>query len=180
MPIVRLMGSSEAAEWNTTQISSWWESVKDRKDAAADAALLYSLFDALGEPVPSVSWEKLVSGKAQKMVSMPNPALWFRLIEATEAARQVAPETIIPSSSQTAMASETTSDATPEGTVAPPPKIRSRVAETILLSLLALGDNGPTGASPLLLHQVILSIRAAGFDKEARAMAVEAALAAGL
>jgi hypothetical protein len=40
MPVVRLMGSSEAAEWNTTQLSSWWESVKDRKDAAADAALL--------------------------------------------------------------------------------------------------------------------------------------------
>ena len=174
MPVVRLMGSSEAAEWNTTQLSTWWESVKDRKDAVADASLLYSLFDALGEPVPSVSWDKLISGKDQTMVSMPNPSLWFRLIEATEAARKGAPET------KTAMASETSSDATSDRTMAPPPKIQSRVAETILLSLLALGENGPTGASPFLLRQVILSIRAAGFDKEARAMAVEAALAAGL
>ena len=173
MPVVRLMGSSEAAEWNTTQLSTWWESVKDRKDAVADASLLYSLFDALGEPVPSESWDKLISGKDQKMVSVPNPSLWFRLIEATEAARKGAPET------KTAMASETASDAMPDRTM-PPPKIQSRVAETILLSLLALGENGPTGASPFLLRQVILSIRAAGFDKEARAMAVEAALAAGL
>ncbi len=181
MPVVRLMGSSEAAEWNTTQLSSWWESVKDRKDAAADAALLYSLFDALGEPVPSESWEKLVSGNTQKMVSMPNPALWFRLIEATEAARQGAPKLKIASSSQTAMSSETASDAAPDKTVvAPPPKVQSRVAETILLSLLALSDKGPAGASPFLLRQVILSIRAAGFDQEARAIAVEAALAAGL
>ncbi len=181
MPVVRLMGSSEAAGWNTTQLSSWWESVKDRKDAAADAALLYSLFDALGEPVPSESWEKLVSGNTQKMVSMPNPALWFRLIEATEAARQGAPKLKIASSSQTAMSSETASDAAPDKTVvAPPPKVQSRVAETILLSLLALSDKGPAGASPFLLRQVILSIRAAGFDQEARAIAVEAALAAGL
>ena len=174
MPVVRLMGSSEAAEWNTTQLSTWWESVKDRKDAVADASLLYSLFDALGEPVPSESWDKLISGKDQKMVSVPNPSLWFRLIEATEAARKGAPET------KTAMAFETSSDATSDRPMAPPPKIQSRVAETILLSLLALGENGPTGASPFLLRQVILSIRAAGFDKEARAMAVEAALAAGL
>ena len=174
MPVVRLMGSSEAAEWDTTQLSTWWESVKDRKDAVADASLLYSLFDALGEPVPSESWDKLISGKDQKMVSVPNPSLWFRLIEATEAARKGAPET------KTAMASETSSDATSDRTMAPLPKIQSRVAETILLSLLALGENGPTGASPFLLRQVILSIRAAGFDKEARAMAVEAALAAGL
>ena len=174
MPVVRLMGSSEAAEWDTTQLSTWWESVKDRKDAVADASLLYSLFDALGEPVPSESWDKLISGKDQKMVSVPNPSLWFRLIEATEAARKGAPET------KTAMASETSSDATSDRTMAPLPKIQSRVAETILLSLLALGENGPTGASPFLLRQVILSIRAAGFDKEARAIAVEAALAAGL
>jgi hypothetical protein len=115
------------------------------------------------------------------MVSMPNPALWFRLIEATEAARQGAPKLKIASSSQTAMSSETASDAAPDKTVvAPPPKVQSRVAETILLSLLALSDKGPAGASPFLLRQVILSIRAAGFDQEARAIAVEAALAAGL
>ena len=174
MPVVRLMGSSEAAEWNTTRLTSWWESVKDRKDAADDASLLYSLFDALGEPVPSQSWEKLISANAQKKVSMPNPSLWFRLIEATEAASLGTPEKKIATSSETA------SDAVSDKIVVAPPKLRSRVAETILLSLLALGKDGPAGASPFLLRQVILSIRTAGFDKEARAMAVEAALAAGL
>jgi len=170
MPVVRLMGSSEAAEWNTTKLASWWESVKDRKDAAADAAMLYSLFDALGEPVPSESWEKLVTGSAQKDVAMPAPALWFRLIEATDAARPVAPK-------KTVEASEPVSDAP---VVVTAPKVQSRVAETVLLSLLALGEKGPAGANPLLLRQAIISIRAAGFDQEARAMAVEAALAAGL
>lgn len=183
MPVVRLMGSSEAAEWNTTQLTSWWESVKERK-AAADAALLYSLFDALGEPVPAESWNKLVSGSAAQTVSMPDPALWFRLIEATEAARPGAPETKPAPSSETALSSLIASDAAssdaPGGAGSAPPKVRSRIAETVLLALLALGADGPAGANPILLRQALFSIGAAGFANEARAMAVEAALAAGL
>ena len=50
----------------------------------------------------------------------------------------------------------------------------------MLLALLALGEGGPAAADPLLLRQVLISLRAAGFEKEARSMAVEAALAAGL
>ena len=57
---------------------------------------------------------------------------------------------------------------------------RSRIGETVLLTLLALGPDGPAGAEPLLLRQALISLLAAGFEDEARAMAVEAALAAGL
>ena len=49
-----------------------------------------------------------------------------------------------------------------------------------MLGLLALGEDGPAKADPLLLSQVLLSLRASGFENEARSMAVEAALAAGL
>ena len=184
MPIVRLMGSSEAAEWNTTKLSAWWETVKERPNPDDDAAMLYSIFDALGEPVPADSWKKLVTGANRRTVTMPNPALWFRLLEATEAARRPEPE------KKTAKSDETASDAAggafevrdpgtgDSGSAAP--RVRRRVAETVLLSLLALGEAGPAGADPLLLRQVLISLRHTGFEKEARAMAVEAALAAGL
>jgi len=184
MPIVRLMGSSEAAEWETTKLSAWWETVKQRPKPDDDAAMLYSIFDALGEPVPADSWKKLVTGENRRTVTMPNPALWFRLLEATEAARQLEPE------KKTAKSDKTASDsaggafgvrdqgAGNSGSAAP--RVRRRVAETVLLSLLALGEAGPAGADPLLLHQVLISLRQTGFEKEARAMAVEAALAAGL
>ncbi|NQU62388.1 MAG: hypothetical protein HQ512_14745 [Rhodospirillales bacterium] len=177
MPIVRLMGSSEAADWNTKKISAWWKTIKGKKDAAAKAALLYSLFDALGEAVPPESWKSLVSGTGRRSVSMPNPALWFRLLEATEAVGVGGTEKVV------AQAGNQASDATAEsgGSSAPAPaKEVNRVAETVLLSLLALGDAGPGGADPLLLRQVLISLRTAGFDREARIMAVEAALAAGL
>jgi len=189
MPIVRLMGASEADEWDTSKLSLWWEAVKDSKTAARDAALLYSLFDALGEPVPEASWEKLVTGKVRRTVTLPNPALWLRLLSATEAARKAEPEKKITQSSAQVVSATAVDDgivvsgqADTSGSFPLPgaAKQRSRVGETVLLTLLALGSDGPAGAEPLLLRQALNSLRAAGFEGEARAMAVEAALAAGL
>ncbi len=181
MPIVRLMGSSEADEWHTAKISTWWASAKGRKDAVAKAALLYSLFDALGEPVPAESWENLVTGGTRRSVSMPNPALWFRLLEATEVAGRgkgvSKSETAQLADIATNIATDTGEGALDAGAAFGAGR---RIAETVLLSLLALGEAGPAGADPLLLRQVLISLRTAGFEKEARAMAVEAALAAGL
>jgi hypothetical protein len=186
MPIVRLMGSSEADEWSTAKLSDWWETVKEEKDAGAKAALFYSLFDALGEPVPAKSWENLVSGTGHRSVRFPSPALWLRLLDATKAAQEGGHggEEKTAALGDTAFDSGVTSEGTGDGNGSPSVPVssngRKRVAETVLLSLLALGEAGPGGADPLLLRQVITSLRAAGFDKEARAMAVEAALAAGL
>lgn len=184
MPIVRLMGSSEAAEWNTAKLSAWWETVKERPNPDDDAAMLYSIFDALGQPVPADSWKKLVTGADRRMITMPNPALWFRLLEATEAATPPEPEKETAESYETAFDAAAGAfevrDPVTEDSGSAQPRVRRRVAETVLLSLLALGEAGPAGADPLLLHQVLISLRHAGFEKEARAMAVEAALAAGL
>jgi hypothetical protein len=54
------------------------------------------------------------------------------------------------------------------------------VGETILLSLLTLGQAGPTQVDPTVLRQVVSSLQAIGLDDEARALALEAAVAAGL
>lgn len=189
MPIVRLMGASEADEWSTAKISDWWDAVKDEKDAPAKAALLYSMFDALGDPVPAKSWEELVTGTGHRPVTFPNPALWFRLLDATKAAQAGGKggEEKTATLGDTAIDSDVTSEGAGDGSGSSWNQGdqasnggRKRVAETVLLSLLALGEAGPAGADPLLLRQVIISLRAAGFGKEARAMAVEAALAAGL
>ena len=192
MPIVRLMGSSEADEWNTSKLSSWWETVKERKTATEDAVLLYSLFDALGEPVPEASWKKLVTGKNRQTVNRPNLALWLRLLSATEAAGKAEPDKkMAETSSQIASAAAVDDAIVVSGQAAAAglssssgssgaAQRRSRIGETVLLTLLALGPDGPAGAEPLLLRQALISLLAAGFEDEARAMAVEAALAAGL
>ena len=52
-----------------------------------------------------------------------------------------------------------------------------RTGETVLLSLLVLGEGGPTGAHPRILAEVIGALRAVGLEQEARGLALEAALA---
>ena len=54
-----------------------------------------------------------------------------------------------------------------------------RVGETVLLSLLALGEAGPAGAEPTTLSVVVAALRSVGLEREARGLAVEAALAHG-
>ena len=139
--------------------------------------MLYTLFDALGEPVPAQLWEDLVTGTSRKPVTMPHQALWLRLIDATEAVRKGQPKMNTKKAQSKEVATDANASDAPADGVPGPPR---RVAETVLLSLLALGEGGPVGADPLLIRQVLISLRAAGFEKEARAMAVEAALAAGL
>ena len=55
-----------------------------------------------------------------------------------------------------------------------------RIGETVLLSLLVMGDGGPGQADPVVLRDVLIPLRAVGEGAAARALAVEAALAAGL
>jgi hypothetical protein len=55
-----------------------------------------------------------------------------------------------------------------------------RVGETVLLALLMLGDVGPEGADGAAHTQSIHALRAIGLEKEARALAVEAALGHGI
>jgi hypothetical protein len=55
-----------------------------------------------------------------------------------------------------------------------------RLGETVMLALFVLGPDGPGGAHPIALAQAVAALRAVGLDSEARALAVEAALANGV
>jgi len=56
----------------------------------------------------------------------------------------------------------------------------ARVGETVLLSLVGLGDGGPARADPIVLHHVLRALRNIGLERQVRAMALEAVVAAGL
>ena len=55
-----------------------------------------------------------------------------------------------------------------------------RVGEAVMFALIALGDEGPAFAAPETLAKVIATLMAIGREQDARALAVEAALALGL
>jgi hypothetical protein len=55
-----------------------------------------------------------------------------------------------------------------------------RVGETVMLALIALGDGGLDRVDPVTLHRVTADLNQVGLQAEARALALEAAVAAGL
>jgi hypothetical protein len=56
----------------------------------------------------------------------------------------------------------------------------NHVGLTVLLSMLALGDKGPAGSSPIVAEAVVTNLNAVGLGDDARRIAVEAAAGAGL
>lgn len=57
---------------------------------------------------------------------------------------------------------------------------RGRIGETILVSLVIVGEGGPARLSPIVLQRVLKAMDQIGFQEEARAMALEAVVAVGL
>jgi hypothetical protein len=55
-----------------------------------------------------------------------------------------------------------------------------KLGETVLLALLALGEEGPGGAHPLVLHEVLAALMRVNLKQEARLLAIEAAVANGI
>jgi len=49
-----------------------------------------------------------------------------------------------------------------------------------LISLLTLGQLGPKQINPIVLRKIIASLNLVGLTSEARALAIEAAIASGL
>lgn len=141
-PVLRLAGSEETADWKADDLAAWWEGTRGRgDDSRKRAELLFSLLDALGDPVPENLWAALLDAPQRTTAAIPEPAMWFRLRDAATA---------------------------------------ERTGETVLLALLTLGDGGPSGADPVLLHDVLSRLRTIHLDDAARALAVEAVLAAGI
>ena len=55
-----------------------------------------------------------------------------------------------------------------------------RVGETVAVALVILGEGGPGQANPLVMRQILKSLRAVGLQEPARGLAIEAAVAASL
>lgn len=187
LPIARIAGSPEADQWGPTQLANWWNQLEKDDSARDNAALLYTLFEGLGDEVPRDAWDALLDGPQQITMAMPNPALWRSLNDAIKAASKVdeaaqTPVAPAPAAAQgagvvsAALAAPVLEGQTQTERQATP---RTRVGEIIMLSLIALGEGGPGQAEPIVLSKVMAGLGAIGMHKEVRALALEAAVAAG-
>lgn len=78
MPVARLSGYEGADDWDLSSLEKWWQTVKLQDGARERAALLASVFDAIGDVVPDEFWVPLIDGPELQTVLAPHPALWFR------------------------------------------------------------------------------------------------------
>ena len=181
-PVARLAGFRDVDDWTTDRLGDWWRTIKASKEAGKQATLLYSLFGALGDKVPDEAWEILLEGPQRITVAMPHPALWYRLAFAANSGEPVAGRKAVAGVQPNTLADAGGVDdaGTLAAVKAVPGVGRRRLGETVLLSLLALGESGPGEADPVVLSRVLSSLGNIGLEAEARALAVEAALAAGL
>ncbi len=193
-PLAKLFGFDVIEDIEQPLAVSWWHAVKDEPDAITKGALLYSLLDALAVDVPESAWEPLISGQARNQLTLPGVGLLNRLRDLTEKAmekQQPVPVEDVAAENASVMQPLSVSDgpfAEPQGelqvmpvpTPLRPVQEPELVGETVLLSLLAIGDSGPSNAEVGVLSDVLRALTAIGLKDDARALALEAALMNGL
>lgn len=153
VPVMRLAGLDEGAALDGAAINAWRKADEVTPGSRDRAVLFYSLLESLGHPVEPSAWDAL--GYAE----VPN-----ELTEVAENNMNAADELPDPVLWQRLVGAA-----------------RSGITgETALLALATLGDMGASGAHPLAISHVVQAMTLVGLETEARTLAVEAALAAGL
>jgi len=142
-PLLQMADPEGAYMQDSERARSWWSNL-GKLDGSVEfdkLALLFTLYEALGDGLPDSAWDPLFAAPLTVTSYQPSLAVSHALREASEA---------------------------------------GRLAETVLLSLVAMGDIGSEGSDPTTLFNVIQALRKVGLASEARSIALEAALARGL
>lgn len=142
-PLLQMADPEGAFMRDPERAREWWRDLPppDGGEAIDNRALLFTLYEALGDALPDAAWDPLFAAPLTVTAYQPSPAVSHALREASNA---------------------------------------GRLAETVLLALVALGDVGSEGADPATLFAVVQALRRVGLANEARAIALEAVVARGL
>lgn len=165
---------------------------------AAQVILFHGLFRALGGDVDLDAGDPLVF-QADQTVPLSDPALWMRLrqlnmrklappvaaAELATAPTETEPDQTVAVAAGNGPAMTVVDPAVVTESLAPPPVAAAgadggRLGERILLLALAIGDRPLDAANPVVVEEVVHGLRQAGLPAEARALAMEIAISAGL
>lgn len=149
-PVVRLSGLDDADQLSPIGIDGWREVGGDAQESRRQAVLYYSLLESLGHLVDPPLWDEL---------GFADPP--YTIAAGTENQAPGLPDPVL----WHRLASASRS---------------GKTGETALLALAALGTQGTVGVHPVTISHVVQSLTIVGLEAEARALAVEAALAGGL
>ncbi len=156
-------------------------------DDASRTVLIYALRDGLGQRMPPKRWMSLLDQVSSAVAKpMPPAHLWFALKALNASAKEEVVSGMAKPASVAIAAMDTPSSATTlsvQQLAAPTAGTRSDIAgkaARVLLFTWAMGSGEPGAQNPIVLAEVIHGLMTLGLPAEARRLAIEAALGAGL
>ena len=86
-PFVKLADGGGNLTWEAERLAAWWKVAGDTTEQKQEAALLFGLLAAIGEPVGSAEWVLALGDAPSTTAVVPALAIWHGLAEAASAAR---------------------------------------------------------------------------------------------
>lgn len=192
-PLAKLFDFDVLTGQDQSLAESWWQAARTQPDVQSKGNLLFAILDAMNIEVGENAWERLIDWQPQAQQSVANAALINRLrflAALNEPPTVVEPALVETSSLQLRpLSTPALPDELPEpiqanfGEVQPQQPIAlepKRLGEIVLLSLLAMGNDGPAKTEVGVLSDILRALSSVGLTKDAQALALEAALANGL
>ncbi|WNK01477.1 hypothetical protein L2D14_08580 [Thalassospiraceae bacterium LMO-JJ14] len=170
-PLARLLGVGDKSIPLDSVISAWRSTLDDTPEVSSYRALVNGMFMALGEDLPSTSWDGIEAGVAKNQL-MPSPVVWFMFRDSLRALKPSADRMDAPGlAGAAAMANRG------KAKVADVPPGAAKAA---IYALQSMGNGVPGDQGIAVVYEVVAAFRALGFERTARKLAVETLLAAGL
>jgi len=187
-PIAWLFEFEDQNMRSDKMITDWSKAHENDPDVSEKAALLFNVLEALGLNIPENAWSPYITAARRSAVSLPSSGVWRRIValangdaKATTSSSPVLPPTSLKTPSLEAVqVGRNRSPQVITSVLEQPGGRPVRVGETVMLSLIAIGNAGPATIDPFVLNQVIKALGQAGLTQEARALALDAVLAKGL
>jgi len=203
-PIAWLFQFADQDVSDADMIESWVRAQADDPDLTDKAALLFNVMEAMGVQVPEKAWTPYITGDVRQGITLPSSGLWHRLQRLVSHVDQpllppartgqagpslapasgvaigmMRPERNLLPGQRAGISGRSASDVV-AAPLADPNRANRQIGETVLLSLIALGNGGPEKADPFVLQNILRALQRAGLKSEARALALDAVLARGL
>ncbi len=141
-PLAQIADAADELPWRPDGLAAWWTATREAggDGVRARALMVFSVLQALGEPVAPAAWTGLLGDTMTTNATIPDAALWHALGQAAD---------------------------------------KRQLGLTVLLALLALGEQGAGAADPLTVVKTIEALESVGLEAEARVLALEAVSGVG-
>jgi hypothetical protein len=176
-PLARMLGAGDKSATLETVLQDWRQTLQaaDAPGASELRALVNGMFMAVGEELPPGAWDGIVAGPPRNQV-MPSPVVWFQFRDSLRALirGQGADEPMVIGSAGLSGVTRVAQSGDEARDVPP------GAARAASYALQAVGNTGPGEQGVSVVYEIVAGLRAMGFERTARRLAVETLIAAGL